>query len=72
MSFDLHLSYRLEYEKRNGRSNIGIGPLMKLENNKVIDNRRCNFNSKYREPNGFCNNRLFPFEYGVAFTPFRR
>lgn len=63
--------HRLEYEKRNGRHNIGNGPQMKLDTNR-ISNQRCNFNSKYREPNGICNNRLFPFEYGVAYTPFRR
>lgn len=66
------LANRLEYEKRNGRHNIGIGPQIKLDTNKIVNARRCNFNSKYREPDGICNNRLFPFEYGVAYTPFRR
>lgn len=62
---------RLSYEKPNGRHNIGIGAETKLElmNNKE---RKCNFNAKFREPDGTCNNRRFPFKYGVAYTPFRR
>lgn len=62
---------RLSYEKRIGRHNIGNGPETKLETTKH-DRQRCNFNSKFREPDGVCNNRRFPFKYGVAYTPFRR
>lgn len=62
---------RLSYQKRSGRHNIGKGPEMKLEMAKN-DKKKCNFNAKYREADGSCNNRRFPFKYGVAFTPFRR
>lgn len=71
-SFSIFL--RLSYEKRNGRHNIGHGPETKLKNmeNMKVNRRRCNFNAKFREPDGTCNNRRYPFKYGVAYTPFRR
>lgn len=69
----LFLWCRLLFTKRNGRHNIGRGPKTKLENlNSKTSKKRCNFNAKYREPDGTCNNRHFPNEYGVAYIPFRR
>lgn len=63
--------YRNAYEKPNGRHNIGKGPEIKLETVKS-DRHKCDFNAKYRVPNGSCNNKQFPFLWGVAYTPFRR
>lgn len=33
---------------------------------------KCNFNAKYRVPTGECNNKINPFTFGVAYSPFRR
>lgn len=63
--------YRNLYEKPIGRHNIGRGPEIKLETTQR-ERRRCDFNAKYRKPNGSCNNKRFPFLWGVAYTPFRR
>lgn len=61
---------RLSYNKRRGRHNIGLGPSTKLK--EKHEKTMCNFESRYRDPTGRCNNKKNPFTYGVAYTAFRR
>lgn len=61
---------RLSYSKRRGRHNIGLGPSTELK--EKYEETKCNFESKYRDPTGQCNNKKNPFTYGVAYTAFRR
>ncbi|KAG4075552.1 hypothetical protein HA402_003377 [Bradysia odoriphaga] len=57
-------------QKPANRWNIGHGVLIALDAPNLEVN--CDFNSKYRNANGTCNNRDFPLTYGVAMQPFRR
>ncbi|KAJ6637042.1 Peroxidasin [Pseudolycoriella hygida] len=52
------------------RWNIGQGVLIELDTPNMA--AKCDFNSKYRNTNGTCNNKEFPLTYGVAMQPFRR
>ncbi|XP_053658081.1 chorion peroxidase [Anopheles marshallii] len=52
------------------RGSIGRGPAMNLP--RSHNHPGCDFNARYRTPNGTCNNKDHPYEYGVAMVPFRR
>lgn len=68
----IHLfrNYSHTKKKHSGRWNIGKGPAIDLDLPKK--NTVCDFNSKYRNPNGTCNNKQNPIQFGVAMQPFRR
>lgn len=61
---------RHSVQKPTNRWNIGQGVLIEL--NAPNLEVKCDFNSKYRNANGTCNNKEFPLTYGVAMFPFRR
>ena len=61
---------RNNIKRRGKRWSIGRGP--RLNKNIVEDHSFCNFNAKYRLPNGTCNNKDNPLTYGVAMRTFRR
>ncbi|XP_055389236.1 chorion peroxidase isoform X2 [Condylostylus longicornis] len=67
-----HVARKYNYTRRPGaRNNIGEGPLIDLSNN-TLTNVKCNFNSRYRKINGFCNNKNHPTTFGVALLSYRR
>ncbi|XP_049535672.1 chorion peroxidase [Anopheles darlingi] len=55
--------------RRQGKS-VGRGPVINVP--RVHQKTKCDFNARYRTPNGTCNNKEHPYEYGVAMIPFRR
>ncbi|XP_053945852.1 chorion peroxidase [Anastrepha ludens] len=60
----------LNYTKPYGRYNIGAGPKIKLPDPTM--NFKCDFNTRYRNANGVCNNKEHPRLYGAAMVPYRR
>ncbi|XP_058813496.1 myeloperoxidase [Topomyia yanbarensis] len=64
------IAKKFNVKKRHRRWSIGKGPSTKIPHQNGT--QTCNFNSKYRTNNGTCNNKKFPFLYGVTMLPFRR
>ncbi|KAL9898512.1 peroxidasin homolog cardinal [Glossina fuscipes fuscipes] len=58
------------YTRGSKRENIGAGPKMLLPD-PTLD-ISCNFNAKYRQANGECNNKKHPRYYGATLVPYRR
>lgn len=67
----LTVRFRYSFDKRRGRHTIGEGSLTHVKD-FALDSSQCDFNARYRDPTGRCNNKLFTLQYGVAYTPFRR
>ncbi|XP_053698672.1 myeloperoxidase [Sabethes cyaneus] len=61
---------KFDIRKRHRRWSIGKGPLIRIPHQNIT--QKCDFTAKFRTSNGACNNKLFPFLYGVPMLPFRR
>ncbi|XP_055533803.1 myeloperoxidase [Wyeomyia smithii] len=61
---------KFNVKKRHRRWSIGNGPFIKVPHQNIT--QKCDFNAKFRTINGTCNNKKFPFLYGVTMLPFRR
>ncbi|XP_068156160.1 chorion peroxidase [Drosophila tropicalis] len=68
-TFDI--AKRFNYTKSPGRDNIGWGPRIVLPDPTVL-RLDCDFNSRYRQPTGVCNNKEHPRTYGASMVPYRR
>ncbi|XP_055904211.1 chorion peroxidase [Eupeodes corollae] len=66
----LLIAKKFNYTKRPGRSNIGNGPRINL--NDPTHFVKCDPKEKYRRANGTCNNKRNPRYYGAAYIPYRR
>ncbi|XP_013101196.2 chorion peroxidase [Stomoxys calcitrans] len=64
------IAEKFNYTKESGRSNIGRGPKIVLPD--PTSDIRCDFNAKYRRPNGICNNKNHPRHYGASLISYRR
>ncbi|XP_058457785.1 myeloperoxidase-like [Malaya genurostris] len=64
------IAKKFNVQKRHRRWSIGKGPSTKIPHSNAT--QTCNFNARYRTNNGTCNNKKFPFLYGITMLPFRR